>query len=146
MSKNGVDVFDHTLQKTNQWINEINEILGWSDKQKGYLALRCTLQALRDRLPFETVVNFGAQLPMLIRGFYYEGWKPGETPIKIKSPEEFMEFVTSHALNSNLEKNTDMLEMVRAVFEVVSRHISPGERDHVLKTLPPGLGRLWGAP
>ena len=41
---------------------------------KAYLALRTVLHALRDRLTLEEAVQLGAQLPMLVRGFYYEGW------------------------------------------------------------------------
>ena len=31
----------------------------------------------------------GAQLPLLIRGVYYEGWRPAETPTKERQPAEF---------------------------------------------------------
>ena len=50
MSMTGLDVFDRTVHKTNSWLNELMEILGWSDRHKAYLALRVTLHALRDRL------------------------------------------------------------------------------------------------
>jgi uncharacterized protein (DUF2267 family) len=36
------------------------------------------LHALRDRLPPEIAVHLSAQLPMLVRGIYYEGWKADE--------------------------------------------------------------------
>ncbi len=73
MSMTGLDVFDTTVQKTNIWLKEIMEALGWENKHKAYLALRATLHALRDRLIFEEAVQFAAQMPMLIRGLYYEG-------------------------------------------------------------------------
>lgn len=145
MSKHGLEVFDHTLQTTYEWINDLLRILNWSDRQKGYLVLRCTLQALRDRLPIELAVKFGAQLPMLIRGFYYEGWIPGETPVKIKNLEEFLEFVSAHATNANLAGNTDVEQAVRAVFEVIGNHVSQGEVEHLRRALPPQLATLWAA-
>jgi uncharacterized protein (DUF2267 family) len=33
-------------------------------------------------------VNFAAQLPMLIRGFYYESWMPIDTPDKGTLPDQ----------------------------------------------------------
>ena len=62
------------------------------DKADAYKALRAVLQTLRDRLPMQEAVHFGAQLPMLLRGLYYEGWKPAQTPIKM-SREEFLQAV-----------------------------------------------------
>jgi uncharacterized protein (DUF2267 family) len=71
MSTTGLDVFDTTVQKTNNWLNDLMQVLRWPDKHKVYLALRTTLHALRDRLTVEEVAHLGAQLPMLIRGFRY---------------------------------------------------------------------------
>jgi uncharacterized protein (DUF2267 family) len=82
MSATGLSVFDTTLQKTNHWLKELMRLLDWNDRQKAYLALRATLHALRDRLPLEETAQLGAQLPMLVRGFYYEGWDPGDKPVQ----------------------------------------------------------------
>ena len=71
-----VAAFDSTLQTTNLWITEILQRLHWRDRHAAYHALRSVLHVLRDRLTIEKVVALGAQLPMLIRGFYYEGWHP----------------------------------------------------------------------
>ncbi len=73
--KAGRDVFDGTMQKTEIWLNELMAELEWEGKpEKTYFALRTVLHALRDRLTVEEAVQLGAQLPMLVRGFYYEGW------------------------------------------------------------------------
>src|SRR4051812_27609642 len=90
MSATDLDVFSTTLQKTNHWLNDLMLLLGWQEKQKAYLALRATLQALRDRLTVEEAAQLGAQLPMLIRGFYYEGWNPTGKPLKERHKEQFL--------------------------------------------------------
>ena len=72
----GLDVFDTTVHKTHVWLNDIMQELGWEDRHKAYLGLRTTLHALRDRLTVEETAQLAAQLPMLIRGLYYEGWDP----------------------------------------------------------------------
>jgi multimeric flavodoxin WrbA len=45
---------------------------------------------LRDRLTVEEVAQLGAQLPMLIRGFYYIGWDPTAKPLKLRHKEQFL--------------------------------------------------------
>ena len=49
MSMTGLDVFDTTVQKTNIWLKDIMQELGWADRHKAYMGLRTTLHALRDR-------------------------------------------------------------------------------------------------
>jgi hypothetical protein len=81
-----VDVFETTIQKTNSLLKDIDEELGWGDRRKqAYAGLRAVLHALRDRLPVTEAANFAAQLPMLVRGFYFEGWKPESVPKKMPS-------------------------------------------------------------
>jgi len=90
MSMTGLEVFDTTVQKTNLWLKDIMQALGWADRHKAYVALRTILHALRDRLTLEEAVQFGAQLPMLIRGLYYEGWTPTSKPDKVRHKAEFL--------------------------------------------------------
>jgi len=43
MSMTGLEVFDSTVQKTNLWIKEVMEALGWEDRHKAYEGLKVTL-------------------------------------------------------------------------------------------------------
>lgn len=65
MSTTGLDVFDSTIQTTNQWLNDITDELGWGDRQLAYHALRATVQALRDRVTVDMAAHLSAQLPLL---------------------------------------------------------------------------------
>src|SRR5258706_13987050 len=80
-------IFDTTIRKTADWLRQIMQALGWENEQRAYLALRAVLHTLRDRLPIAEAAHLGAQLPMLIRGFYYDGWKPASKPLKLHLDE-----------------------------------------------------------
>ncbi len=82
-SNTGLDSFDHTIRETNELLNSLENKLGWKNRrQQSYDLLRSSLQALRDRLPVHQAVHLGSELPMLVRGFYYEGWDPNSVPLK----------------------------------------------------------------
>ena len=140
MSMTGLDVFDRTIHKTNNWLNELMEALGWHDRHKAYLALRVTLHALRDRLTIEEVAQLGAQLPMLIRGFYYEGWDPTGKPLKERHKEEFLARIAEQFSGDD---QADAEQVARAVFSVLSDRVTEGEIEDVKHVLPAELRELW---
>jgi uncharacterized protein (DUF2267 family) len=140
MSNTGIRAFDSTIQTTNVWLNDLADQLGWRDKQRAYHALTAVLHALRDRLPIEQAVALGAQLPMLVRGFYYEGWHPADKPFKERRKEEFLAHVAAAFRD---EADIDSEEIARAVFQVIAKHVTPGEVKHVKVTLPDEIRSLW---
>jgi len=139
--KTSHDVFDGTLQKTQIWLNDIMTELDWQEHpHKAYLALRTVLHALRDRLTIEEAVQLGAQLPMLVRGLYYEGWTLKGKPRKERHKEDFL----AHIKDAFKDDFTSRPEsIVRAVFKVLARHTSEGEIDDIKHILPKALHELW---
>jgi len=107
--------------------------LGGKDRQRAYHALRVVLHALRDRLSVEQAAALGAQLPMLIRGFYYEGWHPTGTPVKERKREDFLAHIAAAFRG---EPGIDAEDIARAVFQVIAKHVTPGEIKHVKIALP----------
>jgi uncharacterized protein (DUF2267 family) len=140
MSNTGIAAFDSTMHTTNVWLNELADRMGWQDKQRAYHALRVVLQALRDHLPVDQAAALGAQLPMLIRGFYYEGWHPHGKPIKQRKKDEFLA-----QIGKALRDEPDVIpeDIVQAVFQVIAKHVTPGETEHVKITLPSEIRSLW---
>jgi uncharacterized protein (DUF2267 family) len=136
------DPFETTLHKTNAWLADIQRRLAWNDRHRAWSALRAVLHVLRDRLPLEEAVALGAQLPLLVRGAYYEGWKPNGKPERIRRKEEFIERVRSELRGYDEE---DFEEIVNVVFDVLAEHISPGEAEHLARLLPKHLAELWPA-
>ena len=143
MSMTGLDVFDNTVQKSNIWLKEIMEELGWENRHRAYLALRATLHALRDRLNTEEVVELAAQLPMLIRGLYYEGWELNKEKGKQRHIKEFLDNVL-HYFATDPDANAE--QITRAVFKVLSKRITTGEIEDIMSLLPKEIRELWPQP
>lgn len=142
MSASGLEVLDTSVQKTHVWLREIMERLETADRHQAYMALKSTLHALRDRLSIEEAAQLGAQLPMVIRGLFYEGWRPAIRPERASSWEDFMKPVYL-AVCQNGGWTPD--EVVSAVFDVLARHVSSGEIDDVIAQLPRDIRALWPA-
>jgi uncharacterized protein (DUF2267 family) len=141
MSTAVLEVFDASLQKTQVWLNDLMSELGWEQRpQNACLALRTALHALRDRLAVEQAVHLGAQLPILIRGVYYEGWKLTGKPVKERHKSEFLEHIATAFRHDD---TVDPEKVMRAVLKVLSRHISAGETENVKHSLPKSLQELW---
>jgi len=140
MSVTSLDVFDTTIHKTNAWLNELGQELGSDDRHAAYLALRATLHALRDRITVEEVAQLGAQLPMLVRGFYYEGWDPTGKPVRVRRKETFLLWIAQQFPSADL---IDPEKTARAVFQLLARRVSEGEIEDVKHVLPAGIRDLW---
>jgi uncharacterized protein (DUF2267 family) len=136
-----VDALHTTLQKTGEWLRDIKELLSWESDQRAYLALRAVLHTLRDRLPVLEAVHLGSQLPMLVRGFYYEGWTPLDKPLKF-TREEFLLVVASYFR----EPGIDPAKVTRAVMETMAEHIDLGELAKLTRVLPRDFADLMEAP
>ena len=145
MSMTGIDTFDKTIQQTHMWVDDVAKELGWDDKRKAFMGLRVTLHTLRDRLTLGEAANLGAQLPILLAGFYYEGWKPESTPKKSRTKEAFLNELRGHMQSyfGNNDADIDVEQLVRAVFKVISTRISTGEVEDVTSILPSDLKQLW---
>ncbi len=139
MSDTGVTALDHTVQETNIWLKAIADELHVADRRQAYNALRAVLHALRDRLPPETAVHLGAQLPILVRGIYYEGWRMAGKPTKERSAQDFADHVL-HELPPQFP--VDPLTVARGVFEILWEQLDPGELAKVRAHLPTALRTL----
>lgn len=140
MSETAASLFDETIQLTNIWLNELNAALGWDDRRRAYRLLRAALHALRDRLPVDEAVHLGAQLPMLIRGLYYEGWHPANKPVRERTREAFLGHIEKAF---EKDPNEDNAQVVRAVFGLLAKHVSAGEIEQVKHALPQEIRELW---
>ncbi len=140
MATTGITGLDATVEKTNIWLKEIAEEMGWQNRERAYLALRAVLQTLRDRLTVEEAIELGAQLPMLIRGLYYEGWSPAGKPVRYRTEEEFLWPIREAFRN---DPDIDPKKVAQAVFKVLDHRVAAGEINDIRGILPKHLRDLW---
>jgi uncharacterized protein (DUF2267 family) len=140
MSLTGLAAFDSTVHTTNAWLKELMEDLRWEDRHRAYAALRAVLHGLRDHLTVDEVVTLGAQLPMLIRGVYYEGWHPADKPLRERKKEQFLAHI---AAAFREDPSIDPEDVTQAVLGLLARHVSGGEVAGLKHALPAELRALW---
>ena len=133
--------FDTTVHKTHRWLNEIQERMQLESSEQAYRVLRAVLHVLRDRLTVDEAAHLGAQLPLLVRGLYYEGWDPSGKPLALRSREEFLERLESEF--GRRPPSIDKTEAVRVVFEKLDEAIAEGEIEDVRQVLPKPIEVFW---
>jgi uncharacterized protein (DUF2267 family) len=138
----GLDTFDKTVQESNLWLKDVMERLDTADRHRAYSTLRAVLHALRDRIGAESAAHLGAQLPMLLRGLFYEGWDPTGKPTKERHEKAFLAHIAKElprAQGEEVEQGT------YAVLDVLSKHIDRPTAVKLAGMFPLELRKFWPA-
>lgn len=139
MSSQGLEVIDHTVQLTHEWINELRERLDWSSRRDALRLLRVTLTQIRDHISPAEAAQLSAQLPLLLRGMFFEGWS-AHTPDRDRSAEDFVAKIEDQVGGVQDWRGP---EDIVAVFRVLDARISRGEIADVKANLPRRIRDLW---
>lgn len=143
MSAQGLEVIDHAAHTTHEWVNELAGRLDWVSKQSVLRLLRVTMHQIRDHLQVDELAQFSAQLPLLIRGMFFEGWVPKRTPSKDRSAETFVKAIEDHLGETDDYRGP---EDITYVFLLLNAHLSSGEVEDVRASLPANIRAYWPAP
>ena len=127
----------HAVQQTQIWLKELADTAGLADEAEALACLRAVLHELRDRLSLEEAVDLGAQLPTLLRGIYYEGFRPHHAHDTDRSAQHFLNAITMRLLPRRPEP------VAKAVLAIVAHHCDPGEIADVIGQLPAEIKELW---
>jgi uncharacterized protein (DUF2267 family) len=129
----GLDLFDRGIQKSNEWLKELEQYLGGGDRRYAYRVLRGYFHVLRDRLPVDEAAQLAAQLPHPLRGVFYEGWDPSKAPETYRDRDTFLSRLAETA---QLAGPTEASVAAEAATRVLADRVSAGEIDDVLSVLP----------
>lgn len=140
MSQSSITQIEHAVQIANQWLNELNQLMAWDDKPRSWRLLRAVLHATRDWLQINEAAQLAAELPVLVRGLYYEGWRPASVPAK---PRTLAEFRARIAESFEKDPPDDVDEYIIQVFRLLAAHVAPGEITDIRQAMPVEIRRLW---
>ncbi len=134
MAATGLEVWDKTVQITNIWLDEIMDEVG-PDRQAAWHGLGAVLRTLRDRLPIEVAVHLSAQLPLLVRGAFFEQWHLPAHATPVRNFDDFLKLVGQHLGQARMNPAA----VTAAVFRTLARHVEAGQIEKVLSVLPTGI-------
>ncbi|WP_432827329.1 DUF2267 domain-containing protein [Dactylosporangium sp. CA-092794] len=134
MAQAGPDPFNHALHTANVWLADIAGAFDTGDRRYTQRALRAWLHALRDRLTVTSAAKFGAQLPELLRGIYYDGWAPSKVPVRYGVEQYLQRFAAQSGISPAQVPAT-----AATITQVIGEHMSPGQLAESLSELPADL-------
>jgi uncharacterized protein (DUF2267 family) len=125
MAVTGLDDFDASVRKSNEWLDALARGLGSDDRRYAYRVLRAYFHVLRDRLTVGEAARLAATLPHQLRGVFYEGWDPGKRPESYQDRETFLDRLSEGA---ELAGPADAALAAEAATEVLRDRIDVGRR------------------
>lgn len=137
MNVMNINTFASSQQKTEQWLTSVKDHTNVQNEEEAYVVLRSVLHVLRDRLTVNQAVDFGAQLPILLTGVYYDGWTPNDKPLKIKSEEEFIDKIAR-----DLPQNIDPRKATLGTLDAIRERVTSGEIKNIKSELPEDIEKL----
>jgi uncharacterized protein (DUF2267 family) len=142
MATTGLEVFDRTLHTTNLWLDEINAEIG-PDRHLAWHVLGAVLRSIRDEMQVEQSAHFAAQLPLLIRGTYFDGYRPSSQPTQARSQGDFIARI-QHDMDGARPVNVQLA--AAAVMRTLNRHMTEGQVRKARDALPKGVRAMWPEP
>jgi uncharacterized protein (DUF2267 family) len=94
-------------------------------------------RVLRDRLRPDDAANLAAQLPLFVRGAFYDQYRPSQQPLALRTQDEFVQRIEDAFGDI---RPVDPAMATRAVFAAAS--FRPGEITRVRRALLKGFARF----
>ena len=138
--------FEQYAPEANKFVKEIAAELGNpQDTDHAYRVMRSVLHTVREVLSPEESLHLIAQLPLLIKGTYVDGW---HTPPKdrIRSMPEFIANLRQQNQPSaarDFGNDETARHHTKCTLNVIKRHVATGEVQHMIDQFPMELTELW---
>lgn len=136
-----LSMFQSSLETTRAWIRDLMDVLDTSDENFAYRAFRTVVHELRDHLTVDEAVHLAAQFPLILKGAFFDGWRPTGKPVRDRSRGHFLEKIANGL--REFESVEDVEAVVVSIFELLETRISEGEINDVITSLPRDIRELW---
>ncbi|KUG07100.1 hypothetical protein ASU33_04370 [Solirubrum puertoriconensis] len=106
---------------------------------------RAVLHALRDRIPAEKAAHLGAQLPIIWKGIYFDGYKVRREPIVVRHAQDWLVFVASYdafAEGHDFPTAEHTRRAFMGVMNALEELLSPGQYSQVVDALHTDIQEL----
>lgn len=138
--------FEEYAPEGNKFVKEIAaELQHVEDTNQAYRIMRSVFHTLREVLSPEESLHLIAQLPMAIKGVYVDGWHvPAKK--KLRSMNEFLARLREQnqpSAGRDFGNDEQAKHQVKAVLNVLKRHVTTGEVQHMIDQFPMELTELW---
>jgi uncharacterized protein (DUF2267 family) len=133
------NLLGRTVQQTQEWLKALAAEDAIADEEQALSALRGVLIQLRDRMPPGEAADLASQLPTLVRGIYYDGYRPDAVPEKERNQTDFLVRVAERINNDNIDPEG----ATRAVFKILAQEVTEGEIADVIHMMPDEVKTLW---
>jgi uncharacterized protein (DUF2267 family) len=97
------------------------------------------LHALRDCLPREEAIHIGLALPVLLRGFYFEGWRSAR-PHVLRTRKAFLQRVHDGV---DQDPGVDAEQAAHAVCALLADRLPAAEIENARAATPAALHAFW---
>lgn len=129
------DVFESAIQASLSWIHEFGVALGQTHTASAYRCLRASLHAIRDRLPISDVVALGSQLPTLLRGAYFEGYRAARPSERARAGEPIDERLRCELAGVGASPEDVLCALLTLLGERVDASLVRRVREHLPEEL-----------
>ena len=116
----------HAVQQMQEWLKQVRDYADLANEQHAYSVLRAVLHQLRE-------------LPLIVRGVFFEDYQPSHAPEKIRSKQMFLDGVAAKLQPHRVAPDA----AVRAVFSTLAHRCDAGEIADVIDQLPAEIKDLW---
>jgi len=136
--------FDQYTAEGNTFLNDYAKQMSMeNDRDRAGRIMTSILYALRDIISPTESMQFIAQLPMIIKAIYVNGWAIGKKRTRVKNLKDFIQLAKKHdgtAATNDFGYDDDAAEdYIQTTFLFLKNYVSQGELEDIRDVLPKGL-------